>query len=164
MRFSTLATTGLLLTLGVVLPAQATANCWFTEGAIYCWDDNNAWRDRYDDRNYSEKWLSRNFLYHDIDQLYREVLGREVDASGYRTFSRRVYQGKSLKWVREKLASSDEAKQVINQVYRETLNRDADSSGLKTYTKQLRSGWSLEAVRGDILDSQEARIRQKITG
>lgn len=162
MRLSLLAITGLLLVAGAVFPKQTQLNCWFTEGAIYCWDETNAWRDRFNDRHYSKHWESRNFLYSDINQLYLEVLGREVDSNGFRTFSQRMHKGKSIEWVREKLASSPEAEQAVNQIYLEVLARHADPGGLDTYTKRLRGGWSLDTVRQDILESAEARHRRQL--
>ncbi len=160
MKFSTLAITTLLITQ-VISPAQALTHCWFAEGSIYCWDDNNAWRDRYDEREYSPRWLSQNHFYDDINQLYREVLGREVDPSGLTTFTKKMRQGKSLKWVRAQLARSPEAQSAVNWVYQEVLGRNVDPSGLKTYTKRLRTGWTIQEVRQDVAESEEASNRKR---
>lgn len=161
MKISRLAITTLLISSGIVSPSFAKVNCSFGVNTAYCWDETNAWHDRYNTGNDAFKFENANNLYNDINRLYQEVLGREVDDSGFATFSNTIEKGKSLKWVRKRLASSNEARHVITQIYQETLGRGADQSGLKTYTTTLQRGWSIEQVRQDILDSPEARVRKQ---
>lgn len=142
MKSSVLAITALLITIGVTSPASA----------------QDRWSDRYElaDRR-SDRYDEDGELYREINQIYREVLGRRVDRSGFRTYADRVEDGKSLEWVRQDVAKSSEAKAAINRIYQQVLGRDADSSGLKTYTKRLQDGWTLQEVRADIIRSQESR-------
>lgn len=100
----------------------------------------------------------RNLEHHNaINQIYQEVLGRDVDAPGLKTWSRELEKNKRLKDVRRKIAKSREAQTLINQIYQEVLGRNVDSSGLKTFTKHLAKGWSQENVRQNIQQSDEAR-------
>lgn len=92
-----------------------------------------------------------------INKIYQEVLGRDVDALGLKTWSRELEKNKRLKDVRHKIAKSREAQIVINQIYQEVLGRNVDASGLKTFTKHLAKGWSKEEVRQNIQQSDEAR-------
>lgn len=95
--------------------------------------------------------------YNEINSIYREVLGRNVDPQGLRTWSRALRRNHRLRDVRRKVARSREGETVINQIYREVLGRNVDPDGLKTYTGQLAGGWSIHDVRRDILESDEAR-------
>ena len=85
------------------------------------------------------------------------MLGRNADDNGLRNYASDLNNGKSLSWVRERLAESSEARDAVNRVYRQVLGRDADSSGLDSYTKSLRSGWTLQQVRTELANSAEAR-------
>lgn len=162
MKIRRLAITTILISSGIVSPSFAKVSCSFGVNTAYCWDETNAWHDRYNDGNNADKFKNANNLYNDINQLYQEVLGREVDDSGFVTFSNTIEKGKSLHWVRKRLASSTEAKYVITRIYQEILGRDVDQSGLNTYTTTLQRGWSLEQVRQDVLDSHEARVRKQL--
>ncbi|MCA1992618.1 MAG: DUF4214 domain-containing protein [Coleofasciculus sp. S288] len=161
MRFRISAITALLIPLVVISPAQAQIRCWFADALLHCWNEDNAWRDRYNTRDSGDRWWYKNNLHNEINQLYREVLNREVDSSGLETYSEKVQKGKSLEWVRDDLAGSHEAKNIIRLIYQEILGRDVDPSGLKTYTKRLRRGWSMKEVRLDISDSREAHHRRQ---
>jgi len=162
MKISRLAVITLLISSGIISPTFAKVSCSFAVNSAYCWDESNAWHDRYNDGNDYYKFQNANNLYNDINQLYREVLGRDVDESGFITFSNTIEKGKSLNWVRKRLASSTEAQYVITRIYQEVLGRDVDQSGLTTYTTTLQRGWSLEQVRQDVLDSHEARVRKQL--
>jgi hypothetical protein len=162
MKISKLAITTLLISSGIVSPSFAKVSCSFGVNTAYCWDETNALHDRYNAGSDAFKFENASNLYNDINQLYQEVLGREVDDSGFVTFSNTLEKGKSLNWVRKRLASSNEARAVITRIYQEILGRDVDQSGLKTYTTTLQRGWSLEQVRQDILDSPEARVRKQL--
>ncbi|MGB7439575.1 MAG: DUF4214 domain-containing protein [Coleofasciculaceae cyanobacterium] len=95
--------------------------------------------------------------YDEINGIYQEVLGRNVDPQGFRTWSRALRRNHRLRDVRRKVARSREGETVINQIYREVLGRNVDPDGLRTYTGQLASGWSIQDVRRDIRESDEAR-------
>jgi hypothetical protein len=117
---------------------------------------NAPYDNRYDSRD--QAYGDRNGIYSQINQVYRDVLGRSADNNGLRTYTNDINNnGKSLAWVRERLAESPEARDAVNRVYRKVLGRDADSSGLDSYTKSLRNGWTLQQVRAELANSAEAR-------
>lgn len=91
----------------------------------------------------------------EINQIYREVLGREADVHGLKTWSEKL-QRSNLRKVRHEIAQSDEAESVLNRIYQEVLGRSVDRSGLKTYKKKLTKNWTLSDVRRDIERSEEA--------
>lgn len=101
--------------------------------------------------------------YSTINKIYQEVLGREVDALGLRTWSRELEKNNRLKDIRRKIARSREAQIVINQIYQEVLGRNVDPSGLRTFTKHLAKGWSKEEVRQTIQQSDEAMRRSLLS-
>lgn len=121
---------------------------------------DNGRYDRRDNRrgDNSRDTRRREDVYRGINDLYRDVLGRQGDRRGIRTYADRVLSGDwDFSKVRRELAGSREATQRINQLYREILRRDADRDGLKTYQRNLEQGWSLERVRRDLMESDEAR-------
>ncbi|HEY9653196.1 MAG TPA: DUF4214 domain-containing protein, partial [Coleofasciculaceae cyanobacterium] len=91
----------------------------------------------------------------EINQIYREVLGRDADVDGLKTWSDRLERS-NLRKVRREIAQSDEAASVLNRLYQEVLGRSVDRSGLKTYRKNLTRNWTLSDVRRDIEGSEEA--------
>ena len=169
--------TGLLITTALVAPAQAQRrSCIVSEidNSVVCGRRATSREiDRYDrryrrhdrDRNYrrdrdSRSTRNREVVYREIDELYREVLGRRSDRRGLRTYADRILSRDwNLSEVRRELARSQEARDRINQLYRAILRRDADRDGIRTYQRNLERGWSLERVRRDIINSDEARER-----
>jgi Domain of unknown function (DUF4214) len=95
-----------------------------------------------------------------IQEVYQEVLERNPDRGGMRTYQDRLADDWNIQDIREDIAESDEAEQAINRIYREILGRNADSSGLRTYQRKLSEDWSLDKVRRDINNSDEARRRR----
>jgi hypothetical protein len=123
-------------------------------------DDNGRWNDRdWDDdwRNPQGRYQSR--YYRELNQIYQEVLGRNADERGLRTYSRELERGRSWAYIRREIAESNEAAQAINRLYREVLGRDADRNGLRTYQRHLADGWSLRDVQRSLQRSDEARSR-----
>ncbi len=123
-------------------------------------EDNGRWNDReWDDgwRNPQDRYQSR--YYRQLNQIYQEVLGRNADERGLRTYSRELERGKSWAYIRREIAESNEAAQVINRLYREVLGRDTDRNGLRTYQQHLADGWSLRDVQRSLQRSDEARSR-----
>jgi hypothetical protein len=179
--FWTLAASTLCATALSALPAQAQTQCWWENDVLRCRDGNSNSdrynndrynndrynndrydRDRYDNDRYDRDRYDddRRDLEEDIDDLYREVLGRPADSSGLRTYVRRVEDdGWNLDRVRRDLAESSELDQAIDRAYREILGRPADSRGLRTYGDRVRNGWSMDRVRQDLANSSEARNR-----
>ncbi|KOR35234.1 hypothetical protein AM228_19570 [Planktothricoides sp. SR001] len=95
-----------------------------------------------------------------IEEIYQEVLERDPDRGGMRTYQDRLADDWNIQDIREDIAESDEAEQAINRIYREILGRNADSRGLRTYQRKLSEDWSLDKVRRDIANSDEARRRR----
>ncbi|MGA9380846.1 MAG: DUF4214 domain-containing protein [Phormidium sp.] len=119
----------------------------------------------YDDRYYGNRYYGSRYrreynYYYSADQIrdiYREVLGREPDNRGLRTWLGERRSGESLGEIRRDIARSDEAVTKINQIYREVLGRNVDRDGIRTWTNRLASGASIYEVRRDIENSPEAR-------
>ena len=95
-----------------------------------------------------------------IEDIYEEVLDRDPDRGGMRTYQNRLADDWNIQDVREDIADSDEAERALNRIYRQILGRNADRGGLRTYSRKLAEGWSLDKVRRDIADSDEARRRR----
>ena len=162
MKCSVLAITALLATLGLAFPASAQVSCWQNSYSIYCPNLDAQWfDDYYYDRYYYEQRDRNPYLYRDLNRIYWQVLGRPIDASGFRTYSEQLRDGKSLEWVRDDISRSQEAGTAVNRVYQRVLGRDADPSGLNTYTNQLEDEWTLRHVRRDVFFSDEARERRQ---
>lgn len=173
MKSNVLAITVLLIALGIASPAQAQSRCWSNGGIVYCNNDRDRLRDRDNDR-YSDRYdnnydhqdddrsdRSREEAYDKINQLYRDVLGRNANWGELRDGFRDLERGRSIRYIREDIAQSREARDSINQIYREVLGRDADPSGLRTYLNRLKDGWTLRDVRRDLERSDEARNRSR---
>ena len=114
----------------------------------------------YGDRYYGQRYRPEYNYYYSVDQIrdiYREVLGREPDYRGLRTWLGERRRGDSLRDIRRDIARSDEAAARINQIYQEVLGRNADRNGIRTWTNRLASGASIYEVRRDIENSAEAR-------
>jgi uncharacterized delta-60 repeat protein len=94
--------------------------------------------------------------------LYRDVLGRAIDASGQATWGGALRAGASRQSVAQGVVTSLEADQVLVQGdYRQLLRREADSSGLSTFVGFLQRGGRDEEVLASIAGSDEyfARLR-----
>ncbi|MFB2837845.1 DUF4214 domain-containing protein [Floridanema evergladense] len=122
----------------------------------YDYDRDRYDRDRYDryDRD------GRSQYYDEVNRLYRQVLGRNADREGLRTWSRELQRGRSLSYVRRELAYSQEAEAKINEIYRRVLGRNVDRNGLRTWQSELARGRSLREVERSIERSPEARNRR----
>lgn len=93
-----------------------------------------------------------------ISRIYQDVLGRNADASGLRTYSDRVTRNSwSYDRVRQELARSPEVRSAINQLYVQVLRRNADAGGMNTFLREVQNGKSLEWVRQELVRSDEAR-------
>ncbi|MFB2939057.1 DUF4214 domain-containing protein [Aerosakkonemataceae cyanobacterium BLCC-F154] len=114
----------------------------------------------YGDRYYGRRYRRGYNYYYSVDQIrdiYREVLGRDPDYRGLRTWLGERRSGDSLREIRRDIARSDEAVAKVNQIYREVLGRNADRNGIRTWTNRLAAGASLSEIRRDIENSPEAR-------
>lgn len=102
-----------------------------------------------------------------IYQAYREVLRRNPDPDGLRTYRHRIiHEGWSMDQVVAQLQRSSEARSVdpraaITQAYREVLGRDPDPQGLAHYMARWRDGWTQGQIRDDLRRSAEYRNRRR---
>ncbi len=111
---------------------------------------------RYETTSNRRDWSD---VYDKLDDIYKDVLGRNIGRDGLRTYVRRLEQGWSLAQVREDVADSREAETALDQVYRRILGRSIDPAGFKTYRRKLARGSSLRDVARDLQKSKEARNR-----
>lgn len=82
-----------------------------------------------------------------INQIYIEVLGREVDFQGIVTWTKELDRYRTICDIRRDIAYSREAEAAINQMYQEVLGRNVDQKGLETWKSVLAKGTSLYQVR-----------------
>jgi uncharacterized delta-60 repeat protein len=92
-----------------------------------------------------------------VAQVYRDLLGREVDASGLNTWSTLLDNGTLT---RSQLASSIESSQeyrgdVIDGIYVHYLHRHADQGGLSTFLGAMAGGMTDEQVAASLISSPE---------
>jgi hypothetical protein len=113
-------------------------------------------------RGYNQ-WTASLKRSQDIIQIYREILGRDVDPSGMDTWTRELESGRSVLQVRRAIAESPEAQNKLNDLYRRMLGRDIDPSGRATWTNALTNGWSIQKVANEgIAPSSEYRRQDVI--
>jgi len=110
--------------------------------------------------NWNSNQYSDRQAYDRVNQLYRDILGRDGDYNSIRAYAYQLQSGRSLSDLRSELASSNEAAEAIRRIYREVLGREADPAGLSGYQSNLETGWSLNQIRSEIANSQEARNRR----
>ncbi len=95
-----------------------------------------------------------------VNNLYREVLGREADFTSLKNFSNEAIGGRSARDIRSELARSEEAKQAIGRLYQEVLGRPADAGGLSNFHRKLVNGATLDQIRAELATSDEAKRRR----
>lgn len=117
---------------------------------------NNGNNGRYETASNRRDWSD---IYDELDDIYKDVLGRNISRAGLRTYTRRLEQGWSLADVRKDVAKSDEAATALDKVYRKILGRGVDPAGFRTYSRKLARGSSLRDVARDLQKSDEARGR-----
>ncbi len=90
-------------------------------------------------------------------QLYRQILGREPDPSGFRDNVNAMRQH-GFEWVRAGMSGSQESRNNINNLYRQYLCRDADPGGMDFHINLLASGqMALDQIRNGIANGAEAQ-------
>lgn len=82
-----------------------------------------------------------------INQIYIEVLGREVDFPGIITWTKELDRYRTICDIRRDIAYSREAEAAINQMYQEVLGRSVDKKGLEIWKNVLAKGTSLYRIR-----------------
>lgn len=165
MRRKILATAALLLTVSLAPPVQAANSA---ELRLLLADRE------------SQEWggirpsliaqrRDEEEVYNAINEIYRDVLERDADYRGLRTWASKLERGATLGEIREDIARSREAQDRIRDLYREVLEREADAGGIRTWVGELADGDSLSDVRKKIADSEEAeaainRIYRQVLG
>lgn len=147
--------------ISISLHDQKSGNSWERNKQRYDWDRYD--RDRYDRDRYDQDRYDRgrrSNYYDEINRLYRQVLGRNVDSEGLRTWSRQIERGRSLRDIRRELAYSREAAILINNIYRQALGRNVDRGGLRTWQEELARGRNWREVQRAIDRSPEIRRRR----
>ena len=90
-------------------------------------------------------------------QLYRQILGREPDPSGFSDNVNAMRQN-GFEWVRAGMSGSQESRNNINNLYRQYLCRDADPGGMDFHINLLASGqMALDQIRNGIANGAEAQ-------
>ena len=104
-----------------------------------------------------------------IRRAYRDILGRDPDPEGMRTYrSNMLDRNWTEQDVREALRNSPEynsgpartasADRIIRRAYQDILGREPDASGLETYRRNIIDrGWDEQDVRTALRRSQERR-------
>ena len=82
-----------------------------------------------------------------INQIYVEVLGREVDFQGIITWTKELDRYRTICDIRRDIAYSREAEAAINQMYQEVLGRNVDKKNLEIWKNVLAKGTSLYRIR-----------------
>lgn len=100
-----------------------------------------------------------------IRRAYLDILLREPDASGLRSYrSRMIEDGWTEARVRDELRRTAEYRSVVERIitkaYRDLLDRAPDPAGQRMYRdRMLRDGWTEEDVRNAIRKDDEYRRR-----
>lgn len=93
----------------------------------------------------------------EINRLYQETLGRQVDPEGLANYLRSELASEDIK---KSLAQSEEGQNLIKQTYQDILGREADPSGLQTYTNLLgREQAYIDPFKGNELDFFKAQLQ-----
>ncbi len=95
-----------------------------------------------------------------INNVYNQVLGRNVDASGLNAYENGLGgAGMALADVRMSVAHSVEAQADIAHSYRTALGRDADAPGLSFSQNQLGAGATQATVLNSLAFSSEGIVK-----
>jgi TorA maturation chaperone TorD len=143
----------------------------------YDWTEQDIRRDLRDRPDY-QRYSSNHRMQPEtiIRRAYRDILGRDPDTEGLRTYrSKMIDQGWSEQDVRESLRSSPEytsgtvrnasADRIIRRAYQDILNREPDSAGLETYRRNIvERGWDEQDVRTALRRSSEAHGQGSVPG
>jgi len=96
-----------------------------------------------------------------INEIYIEVLGREVDDPGIVTWTKELDRYRTICDIRRDIAYSREAEAAINQMYQEVLGRNVDKKALETWKNALAKGTTLYRIRL-YLEKYRQEIEKKI--
>jgi TorA maturation chaperone TorD len=137
--------------------------------------DADGWTERdirNDLRSRNQKRVSPREADRIIRRAYQDLLFREPDAEGLRTYRREMLDnGWTEQDVRQALRKSPEyatargqsAERLVRRVYKELLLREPDAAGLRDYRREmLDNDWTEQDLRKAIRESPEYRaVREK---
>ena len=133
-------------------------------------DDSRYDRRRHDD-SHSQGGLGGSEPETIVRRAYEDVLNREPDPEGMRTYRSRIIDDHwSEQDVRSDLRKSAErtgkspaaAEMVVRRAYQDILGRDPDPAGLAMYRNKLvKEGWCERDVRSDLKKSSEYRQKHR---
>jgi hypothetical protein len=101
-----------------------------------------------------------------ITKAYREVLGRDPDASGLAHYRAKWRDGWTQGQIRDDLRRSNEGREsyirsTITRAYRDVLGREPDPGGYATYERAMRErGWTERDVRQALMSGDEYRQKR----
>jgi hypothetical protein len=171
LRIGLVAIATSMIAIGTSEMANAQTNCWWENGRMYCHEADHGWRNEAhrDHNNYRDhhnnyngninSGFDRARMEREINQAYREIIGRDADRGGLNTYLRELGRGRDIAWVRHQLAYSQEAVGDIQKAYWDILGREADYGGINTYQEYLVKGGTLDGVRRELANSPEGRRR-----
>ena len=136
---------------------------------------------RYRDRIMFEGWSQREMIQQlqrsdearainpdaAISRMYREILGRDPDASGLAHYRAKWRQGWTQGQIRADLMRSREGqgnqiREVITRAYRDILGRDPDPAGYANYERLMRErGYTERDIRRALMNGDEYRARMR---
>lgn len=91
-----------------------------------------------------------------VTRLYREILKRDPDPEGLRTWVGGLKSGEHTK-VSVRAGIENSVEKQVGDLYREILKRDPDQAGVETWMEAIRAGeHTLESVKQAILKSEES--------
>jgi ELWxxDGT repeat protein len=91
-----------------------------------------------------------------LEQVYRDVLGREIDAGGAGVFGRALAAGATRQQVLAVIVGSPEYQQhTVRGFYQTYLGRGADDTGLNLFASALARGTRREEVIAAVVGSEE---------
>jgi len=102
-----------------------------------------------------------------VRRIYREVLHREPDPEGLRSYSNNL---RERRWseddLRREIRRSEEAREtrareIVIRAYRDILGRDPDADGLRSYQRKVMDGMDENRLRDILRGSDEARNRRR---
>lgn len=95
---------------------------------------------------------------HFVQQVYRDLLGREAEPAGLKYWTNRVEQGDDRKDIVHEIEGSLEYRtREVEALYHRFLNRSSDADGLAQWVAALNQGTRLEEIETGFLGSQEYR-------
>jgi uncharacterized repeat protein (TIGR01451 family) len=91
-----------------------------------------------------------------ISELYRDLLGRPIDAGGLAHWSAMLAGGASRSEIAAGIEASQEYREVeVKGLYQRYLHRDVEADALAYWTQFLASGHSLEDLSAQLVGSDE---------